>query len=57
MSKDTLGDRMKDFYEDRTRISLSRRNYTLIRILTQRIYKAYVRQQQRNAKFITNNNI
>lgn len=30
--KDTLGDRMKDFYEDRTRIKLPRRTYTIIRI-------------------------
>lgn len=30
--KDALGDRMKDFYEDRTRIKLPRRTYTIIRI-------------------------
>ncbi len=30
--KDSLGDRMKKFYEDRTRISLPRRAYTIIRI-------------------------
>jgi len=30
--KDVLGDRMKSFYEDRTRISLQRRTYTIIRI-------------------------
>jgi len=30
--KDALGDRMKDFYEDRTRIRLPRRTYTIIRI-------------------------
>jgi tRNA(His) 5'-end guanylyltransferase len=30
--KDALGDRMKDFYEDRTRIKLGRRTNTLIRI-------------------------
>lgn len=30
--KDTLGDRMKDNYEDRTRIFLPRRTYTIIRI-------------------------
>lgn len=29
--KDTLGDRMKDFYENRTRYSLQRRSYTIIR--------------------------
>lgn len=29
---DTLGDRMKDFYEDRYRINLPRRTYTVIRI-------------------------
>jgi tRNA(His) 5'-end guanylyltransferase len=29
---DTLGDRMKDFYEDRYRITLPRRTYTIIRI-------------------------
>jgi tRNA(His) 5'-end guanylyltransferase len=29
---DTLGDRMKDFYEDRYRINLPRRTYTIIRI-------------------------
>ena len=30
--KDQLGDRMKEFYEDRTRIKLPRRSYTIIRI-------------------------
>lgn len=30
--KDSLGDRMKKFYEDRTRFSLLRRTYTMIRI-------------------------
>jgi len=30
--KDTLGDRMKENYEDRTRIFLPRRTYTIIRI-------------------------
>lgn len=30
--KDSLGDRMKSYYEDRTRIYLPRRTYTLIRI-------------------------
>lgn len=30
--KDKLGDRMKEFYEDRTRIKLPRRTYTIIRI-------------------------
>lgn len=30
--KDTLGDRMKDFYEDRTRFKLTRRTNTIIRI-------------------------
>jgi tRNA(His) 5'-end guanylyltransferase len=30
--KDALGDRMKKYYEDRTRISLPRRTYTIIRI-------------------------
>ena len=30
--KDALGDRMKANYEDRTRISLPRRSYTIIRI-------------------------
>lgn len=30
--KDTLGDRMKMFYEDRTRYFLPRRNYTIMRI-------------------------
>jgi tRNA(His) guanylyltransferase len=30
--KDTLGDRMKDFYENRTRNFLPRRTYTIIRI-------------------------
>lgn len=29
---DTLGDRMKDFYENRTRYMLPRRTYTVIRI-------------------------
>jgi len=32
MSKDNLGDRMKTYYEDRTRYYLPRRNYTIIRI-------------------------
>jgi len=31
-SKDSLGDRMKGFYESRTKTSLSRRQYTMIRI-------------------------
>jgi len=31
MSKDSLGDRMKDDYENRTRYELPRRSYTLIR--------------------------
>ena len=31
-SKDSLGDRMKSFYEDRTRTYLTRRNNILIRI-------------------------
>ena len=30
--KDSLGDRMKKFYEDRTRILLPRRTYSMIRI-------------------------
>src|SRR5579859_3516902 len=30
--KDDLGDRMKSYYEDRTRISLPRRTFTIIRI-------------------------
>ena len=30
--KDALGDRMKEFYEDRTRIFLPRRTFTIIRI-------------------------
>jgi len=30
--KDSLGDRMKDFYENRTRIYLPRRTYTIIRV-------------------------
>lgn len=30
--KDALGDRMKDQYEDRTRIALPRRTYTIIRV-------------------------
>ena len=30
--KDSLGDRMKAYYEDRTRISLMRRQYTIIRV-------------------------
>ena len=30
--KDQLGDRMKEFYEDRTRIKLPRRTFTIIRI-------------------------
>lgn len=31
-NKDSLGDRMKEFYENRTRIFLPRRTYTIIRI-------------------------
>lgn len=31
-NKDSLGDRMKSFYEDRTRIYLVRKTYTIIRI-------------------------
>lgn len=30
--KDQLGDRMKDFYEDRTRYKLARRTNTIIRV-------------------------
>jgi len=30
--KDSIGDRMKEFYENRTRILLPRRTYTIIRI-------------------------
>lgn len=30
--KDTLGDRIKSQYEDRTRIALPRRTYTIIRV-------------------------
>src|SRR6185369_3160305 len=30
--KDAIGDRMKNYYEDRTRFSLIRRSYTIIRI-------------------------
>jgi hypothetical protein len=30
--KDALGDRMKDFYEDRTRTKLARRTNTIIHI-------------------------
>lgn len=32
MSKDAIGDRMKSYYEDRTRFLLIRRSYTIIRI-------------------------
>jgi len=32
MKNDALGDRMKEFYEDRTRIKLPRRTFTIIRI-------------------------
>jgi tRNA(His) guanylyltransferase len=32
MSKDSLGDRMKSYYEDRTRFSLTRRTHTVIRV-------------------------
>ena len=31
-NKDTLGDRMKEYYENRTRYTLPRRTYTIIRI-------------------------
>ena len=30
--KDKLGDRMKSFYEDRTRYKLTRRTYTVVRV-------------------------
>ena len=32
MASDSLGDRMKDQYENRTRIMLPRRTYTVIRV-------------------------
>ena len=32
MSKDAIGDRMKDFYENRARLSLPRRSYTIVRV-------------------------
>lgn len=32
MSKDQIGDRMKEMYENRTRMSLPRRTYTIIRV-------------------------
>ncbi len=44
--KDTLGDRMKDFYENRTRYTLPRRTYTLIRV-DGKAFHTYTRDLQR----------
>jgi tRNA(His) 5'-end guanylyltransferase len=44
--KDTLGDRMKAFYEDRTRYTLPRRTYTLIRV-DGKAFHTYTRDLQR----------
>lgn len=44
--KDALGDRMKDFYEDRTRIKLPRRTYTIIRI-DGKAFHTYTKGMQR----------
>lgn len=44
--KDELGTRMKEFYEDRTRIFLSRRTYTIIRI-DGRAFHTYTRGLKR----------
>lgn len=44
--KDTLGDRMKMNYEDRTRISLPRRSYTIIRI-DGKAFHTYTRGMQK----------
>lgn len=44
--KDTLGDRMKDFYENRTRYALPRRTYTIIRV-DGKAFHTYTRDLQR----------
>ena len=51
--KDTLGDRMKSFYEDRTRIYLPRKTYTIIRI-DGKSFHTYTRKFERpfDLKFI-----
>lgn len=52
-NKDSLGDRMKDFYENRTRILLPRRTYTIIRI-DGKAFHSYTKGLQRpfDYKFI-----
>ena len=44
--KDSLGDRMKEYYENRTRIYLPRRTYTIIRI-DGKAFHTYTRGLQR----------
>ena len=44
--RDSLGDRMKEYYEDRTRIYLPRRTYTIIRI-DGKAFHTYTRGLQR----------
>lgn len=44
--KDDLGDRMKSFYEDRTRISIPRRSYGIIRV-DGKAFHTYTRNLQR----------
>ncbi len=44
--KDTLGDRMKEFYEDRTRYLLPRRTFTVIRV-DGKAFHTYTRGLQR----------
>ena len=45
MTKDSLGDRMKDYYEDRSRFYLTRRTPVIMRLdgkafhINQRLYK------------------
>jgi tRNA(His) guanylyltransferase len=46
MKNDALGDRMKEFYEDRTRIKLPRRTFTIIRI-DGKAYHTYTKGLQR----------
>jgi len=46
MKNDALGDRMKEFYEDRTRIKLPRRTFTIIRI-DGKAFHTYTRGLQR----------
>jgi tRNA(His) guanylyltransferase len=46
VSKDSLGDRMKSQYEDRTRLYLPRRTYTIVRV-DGRAFHSYCRGLER----------